>query len=323
MNSVKPESSGHRNYERVHDKSLALLKSGGILSWEMNRHSIQVGLIERGVPHRGVPQKCVRGRASGATVRLGHVLRGFIYSTIETRHFDTYPNRFDTYRIRIHARLRCVWKRFPTGTPLRGTTPYDYSRQLWVSASHHINFILPWMRDSETRDSGNFSVSNTNAKQEAESENSRKVDLGIPKWAIWDHVPGPGCPKCTVSPRWFAVEACDSFTQSNCTQRFFLGNRLRVLCGNDTVAVAMHFAMKSGQICFSLQKFLAISSAIQKIASDCGCDAVVHLVMATTNARNSVFSVHAFDMGRVWAQGGTPSAHQLMSSVCANEQIEL
>ena len=28
---------------------------------------------------------------------------------------------FDTYRIRIHARLRCVWKRFSTGTPLRGT----------------------------------------------------------------------------------------------------------------------------------------------------------------------------------------------------------
>ena len=45
----------------------------------------------------------------------------------------------------------------------------------------------------------------------------------------------------------------------------------------ETVAVAMHFAMKSGQICFSLPKFLAISSAIQKIASDCGCDAVVHL----------------------------------------------
>ena len=39
----------------------------------------------------------------------------------------------------------------------------------------------------------------------------------------------------------------------------------------------MHFAMKNGQICFSLRKFLAISSAIQKIASDCGCDAVVHL----------------------------------------------
>ena len=63
---------------------------------------------------------------------------------------------------------------------------------------------------------------------------------------------------------------------SNCTQRFFLGNRLRFLCGNDTVAVAMHFAMKNGKICFSLRKFLAISPAIQKIASDCGCDAVVH-----------------------------------------------
>ena len=62
-----------------------------------------------------------------------------------------------------------------------------------------------------------------------------------------------------------------------CTQRFFLGNRLRFLCGNATVAVAMRFAMKNGQICFSLRKFLAISPAIQKIASDCGCDAVVHL----------------------------------------------
>ena len=53
-------------------------------------------------------------------------------------------------------------------------------------------------------------------------------------------------------------------------------NRLRSLCGNDAVAVAMHFAMKNGQIRFSLRKFLAISSAIQKIASDCGFDAVVH-----------------------------------------------
>ena len=52
---------------------------------------------------------------------------------------------------------------------------------------------------------------------------------------------------------------------------------MQFLCGNDTVAVAMHFAMKNGRICFSLRKFLAISPAIQKIASDCGCDAVVHL----------------------------------------------
>ena len=84
--------------------------------------------------------------------------------------------------------------------------------------------------------------------------------------------------KCTVSRRWFAVEVCDSFTRSHCTQRFFVGNRLRFLCGNDTVAVAMHFAMKNGQISFSLREFLAISAAIWKIASDCGCDAVVHLV---------------------------------------------
>ena len=39
----------------------------------------------------------------------------------------------------------------------------------------------------------------------------------------------------------------------------------------------MHFAMKTGQSCFLLWKFLAISLAIQKIATDCGCDAVVHL----------------------------------------------
>ena len=50
--------------------------------------------------------------------------------------------------------------------------------------------------------------------------------------------------------------------QKYCTQRFFLGNKLRFLCGNDTVAVAMRFAMTNGQICFSLRKFLAISPAI-------------------------------------------------------------
>ena len=50
-----------------------------------------------------------------------------------------------------------------------------------------------------------------------------------------------GCrAKCTVSRRCFAVIVCDLFTRSNCTQRFFLGNGLRCLCGNDTVAVAMH-----------------------------------------------------------------------------------
>ena len=62
--------------------------------------------------------------------------------------------------------------------------------------------------------------------------------------------------------------------------------------GNDTVAVAMHFAMKIGQICFSLRKFLAISSAIQKIASDCGCDAVVHLGLV----RTGFFSSHTQEM---------------------------
>ena len=45
----------------------------------------------------------------------------------------------------------------------------------------------------------------------------------------------------------------------------------------------MRFATKNGKICFSLQKFPAISPAIQKIASDCGCDAVVHLAREAKN----------------------------------------
>ena len=74
-----------------------------------------------------------------------------------------------------------------------------------------------------------------------------------------------------------------------CTQRFFEGfiarpptlndckryqqacpdsKRRFFFCSNDTVAVAMRFAMKNGQMCAShVQKFLAIPSAIQKIAT--------------------------------------------------------
>ena len=86
----------------------------------------------------------------------------------------------------------------------------------------------------------------------------------------------PSASKCTVSRQRFAVEACDSFTRAVKLYAAILsGNRMRFLCGNDTVAVAMRFAMKNGQICFSLRKFLAISPAIQKITGDCGCDAVV------------------------------------------------
>ena len=44
-----------------------------------------------------------RGRASGAMARSGHVLR---------------VTGLDISRIRITARLRCVWKEFPRGTPL-------------------------------------------------------------------------------------------------------------------------------------------------------------------------------------------------------------
>ena len=73
-----------------------------------------------------------------------------------------------------------------------------------------------------------------------------------------------------------------------------------ILCDTDTVAVAMRFAMKNGQICFSLRKFLAISSAIRKIASDCGCDAVVHLALAIFGPFlvSGPFSICSWSAGR-------------------------
>ena len=63
----------------------------------------------------------------------------------------------------------------------------------------------------------------------------------------------------------------------------------------------MHFAMKNGQICFSLRKFLAISSAIQKIASDCGCDAVVHLAKVWTRYLRGEFWSSPLRVGSPWA----------------------
>ena len=58
------------------------------------------------------------------------------------------------------------------------------------------------------------------------------------------------------------------FTTWKCTQRLFL----EIGCKNDTLAVVM-FLRRNG---CSLWKFFAISPTIQKITSDCGCDAVVH-----------------------------------------------
>ena len=43
------------------------------------------------------------------------------------------------------------------------------------------------------------------------------------------------------------------------------------------------------KFCFSLRKFFAISPAIQKIASDCGCDAVVHLASLGAFSIFSIF----------------------------------
>ena len=70
--------------------------------------------------------------------------------------------------------------------------------------------------------------------------------------------------------------------------------------GCDFSAVTMHFAMKNGQTCFSLRKFLAISPAIQKIASDCGCDAVVHL---------GQIKCHFWDRFSVPLHGVAPKSH--------------
>ena len=65
--------------------------------------------MRSGTPRQA--QRCVWGTCSGVLyIRLK---KQGILIRIQTG--------FDTYRIRIHARLRCVWKRFPTGTPLRGT----------------------------------------------------------------------------------------------------------------------------------------------------------------------------------------------------------
>ena len=113
---------GTREKGKQHQK---LQKS--LHEWDV--YNPKLGVIERGVPHRGVPQKCVRGRASGAMVRSGHVLRVFLYSTVEARRFDTYQSRFgyisDTYQC---ALLLCL-EAAPEGYPPGRYPPYDYSRK--------------------------------------------------------------------------------------------------------------------------------------------------------------------------------------------------
>ena len=104
------------------------------------------------VTKKGVPQKCVRGRASGATVRPGHVLRVFRYSTVETRHFDTSPHRLgyvsDTYPCAPALCLEAVPEKYPPSTvpPLRlfqnqiwrrGIIPEsDLEKGVWVNKAH-------------------------------------------------------------------------------------------------------------------------------------------------------------------------------------------
>ena len=79
-----------------------------------------------------VPQKCIRGRASGATVRSGPMLKGFfIRLYIETRHFDTHPNRFG-YVLNMYPpalRLEAV----PEGYPLRPSPRYPLYDYFWCA----------------------------------------------------------------------------------------------------------------------------------------------------------------------------------------------
>ena len=78
-----------------------------------------------GVPQRGVLQKCVRGRASGAMVRSGHVLRVFLYLTVETRRSDRYPNPFGYISGTIQCAPALCLEAVPERHPLRFTPPYD------------------------------------------------------------------------------------------------------------------------------------------------------------------------------------------------------
>ena len=89
------------------------------------RNNRQVGTVKGGTA------KCVRGRASGATVHSGHELRVSLCLTVGRRRFDTYQNRFgyisDTYQFAPALCLEAVPKGYPPGR----YPPYDYSSCLF------------------------------------------------------------------------------------------------------------------------------------------------------------------------------------------------
>ena len=98
-----------------------------------------LGLIERGYRKGGVPQKCVRGHASGATVCSGHVLNFFInlILIVEIRHFDAYPNRFGY----ISDRYQCAPVLCLEALPNR-TSPPQYPPYLYSSWVRHMENLL-------------------------------------------------------------------------------------------------------------------------------------------------------------------------------------
>ena len=104
----------------------------------------RTGLLQIGVIERGVPQECVFGRASGATVRLGHVLRVFSIRLWKQGIVVRIQTGLDTPRVRINVRLRCVWKWFPRGTSLRGTP-------LTIVSSTEKSWRTPWTRPEPSK----------------------------------------------------------------------------------------------------------------------------------------------------------------------------
>ena len=84
-----------------------------------------LGIIERAVPR----QKSVCGRASGAKVRSGDVLRVVYIRLSKQGILIRIQTSLDTSRIRINARLRCVQRRFARGNPPSAGPPLRLFQQ--------------------------------------------------------------------------------------------------------------------------------------------------------------------------------------------------
>ena len=61
------------------------------------------------------------GTSAKTTLLETTLLRTPDYLTMQTRHSDTYPNPYGHSSDMHQCAPRCVWRRFPRGTPLGGT----------------------------------------------------------------------------------------------------------------------------------------------------------------------------------------------------------